>query len=206
VIAIVDYGSGNIKAIANIYHRLSIPAFVASTPGDLERATRIILPGVGAFDQAMQHLDDSGLRAALNKRVLEDRVPFLGICVGMQLLARRSDEGKLPGLGWIDADVRRFDDSQFHQRTHLPHMGWNDVEGTRGHPLLAGLAEAGDTSFYFLHSYYIACDRKEDILAETEYGGRFHAAVQSRNIHGVQFHPEKSHQNGVRMLKNFAEL
>lgn len=202
MIAIVDYGSGNIHAIANIYRRLEIPAFVASSPADLERADRIILPGVGAFDQAMAHLNESGLRAALNKRVLEDEVPFLGICVGMQLLARRSEEGTLPGLGWIDADVRRFDDRLFAQRTRLPHMGWNDIERTREHALLAALDD--QFGFYFLHSFYVACDEPADVLAETDYGLRFHAAVQVRNVLGVQFHPEKSHQNGVQLLKNFA--
>jgi glutamine amidotransferase len=204
VIAIVDYGSGNIKAIANIYSRLNVPAFVATTPTDLERATRIILPGVGAFDQAMQHLNQSGLRDALNRRVLGDAIPFLGICVGMQLLARRSDEGRLSGLGWINADCRRFDDSRFTQRTHVPHMGWNDVYAVRDHALFNG--HDGEAGFYFLHSYHVECDDGADVLGETEYGGRFHCAVHSRNIHGVQFHPEKSHHNGVRLLKNFAEM
>jgi glutamine amidotransferase len=204
MIALVDYGSGNIKAIANIYNRVRIPNFVATKPEDLARATKIVLPGVGAFDQAMQHLNDSGLKDALNQRVLEDRVPFLGICVGMQLLARRSDEGQLPGLGWIDADVKRFDDAQFTQRTHLPHMGWNDVGIVRMNPLLDGLGT--DASFYFLHSYYIACDRREDVLGETDYGSSFHCAVSARNVYGVQFHPEKSHHNGVRVLQNFAEM
>jgi len=202
MIAIVDYGSGNVQAIANIYRRLDIQTFLATSPPDLECADRIILPGVGAFDQAMSHLNESGLRATLNKRVLEDEVPLLGICVGMQLLARRSDEGSLPGLGWIDADVRRFDDSLFAQRTRLPHMGWNDIERRREHALLGALDE--QCGFYFLHSFYVACDRPQDVLAETEYGLRFHAAVQVRNVLGVQFHPEKSHHNGVQLLKNFA--
>lgn len=205
MIALLDYGSGNIKAIANIYHRLKVPHFVARTPDDVRRASKIVLPGVGAFDQTMQHLNDSGLRGALDERVHRDRVPFLGICVGMQLLARRSDEGKLPGLGWIEADVKRFDDTSFgHSRTHLPHMGWNDVEVVRPHRLLEGLK--GDASFYFLHSYYVACDRGEHVLGETPYGGRFHCAVGAGNILGVQFHPEKSHHNGVRVLQNFAEM
>lgn len=204
MIALVDYGSGNIKAIANIYNRVRIPNFVATKPEDLHRATKVVLPGVGAFDQAMQHLNESGLKDALNQRVLEDRLPFLGICVGMQLLARRSDEGQLPGLGWLDADVKRFDDAQFTQRTHLPHMGWNDVGVVRASPLLDGLG--ADASFYFLHSYYVACDRRDDVLGETDYGSQFHCAVNVRNIFGVQFHPEKSHHNGVRVLQNFAEM
>lgn len=205
MIALVDYGSGNIKAIANIYHRLKVPHFIATTPDDVRRATKIVLPGVGAFDQTMQHLNDSGLKTALEERVRREKVPFLGICVGMQLLARRSDEGKLAGLGWIDADVKRFDDAAFtDSKTHLPHMGWNNVDVIRRHRLLDGLN--GDASFYFLHSYYVACDRSEDVLGETEYGGRFHCAVGAGNIFGVQFHPEKSHHNGVRVLQNFAEM
>lgn len=204
MIGIVDYGSGNIRAIANIYDRLKIPNFVATTAADLERATKIILPGVGAFDQAMWHLNESGLREALNRRVLEQRVPFLGICVGMQLLARRSEEGTLPGLGWLEAEVRRFDDASFTQKTHRPHMGWNDVEVVRPHALFASLD--GDASFYFLHSYFVTCDHRRDVLGETNYGGRFHCAVHVGNVCGVQFHPEKSHHNGVRLLQNFAEL
>jgi len=204
MIALIDYGSGNIRAIANILGRLEIPALVASCPEHLDGATKIILPGVGAFDQAMEHLNNSGLRNALNQKVLDEQVPFLGICVGMQLLARRSDEGTLPGLGWIEADVRKFDDERFAQRTHLPHMGWNDVDIVREHPLFRNLTL--EPTFYFLHSYYVKCDRSENVLGETDYGGPFHSALNAGNVFGVQFHPEKSHQNGVRLLQNFAEL
>jgi glutamine amidotransferase len=204
MIGLVDYGSGNIQAIANIYARLNIPTFVAREVADLERATKIVLPGVGAFDQTMRHLEDSGLRKALTERVVTRGVPFLGICVGMQLLARRSDEGALPGLGWIDAEVQRFDHARFRQRTHLPHMGWNDVNVTNAHPLFAGLEQ--EASFYFLHSYHMVCARPENVLAEADYGGAFTCAVHAANIFGVQFHPEKSHQSGIRLLQNFAGL
>lgn len=204
MIGLVDYGSGNIQAIANIYGRLDIPCFVAKTADELARATHIVLPGVGAFDQTMGHLEESGLRDALTARVLQGKVPFLGICVGMQLLARRSDEGTRAGLGWIDAEVRRFDHARFTQRTHLPHMGWNDVELLRPNPLFAGLEQ--DASFYFLHSYYVECAAPADALAAADYGGPFTCAVQHENIHGVQFHPEKSHDGGIRLLRNFAEL
>ncbi len=202
MIAIVNYGSGNTRAIANIYQRLKIPTLLASLPADLDGVDRIILPGVGSFDQTMQQLLDSGMREALEARVLRDGLPFLGICVGMQLLAKRSDEGTLPGLGWIDAEVKRFDDARFHQRTHLPHMGWNDEVPVHEDPLFAGFQ--GGASFYFLHSYYMRCNDAADVLAETEYGGRFTCAVRRRNIWGVQFHPEKSHAAGVRLLENFA--
>lgn len=204
MIALLDYGSGNIKAIANIYGRLGVPYAVASKAEDLDRATRIILPGVGAFDQTLQHLHDSGLRDALTRRVLGDGVPFLGICVGMQLLAQRSDEGTLPGLGWVDGEVKRFDHARFTQRTHLPHMGWNDASVVRTHPLFAGLEP--EASFYFLHSYYFEAAHRADVLADADYGGRFTCAVHKGNIHGVQFHPEKSHQDGIRLLQNFAGL
>ncbi len=204
MIALLDYGSGNIRAIANIYGRLGLPHAIARRPEDLAGATHIVLPGVGAFDQTMTHLQGSGLRDALAARVLGDRVPFLGICVGMQLLAERSEEGRLPGLGWIAGEVRRFDHARFTQRTHLPHMGWNDAEVVRGHPLFAGLDPTA--SFYFLHSYYFEPARPGDVLAEADYGGRFACAVQRDNIHGVQFHPEKSHQDGIRLLQNFAGL
>lgn len=202
MIAIVNYGSGNIQAIANIYSRLAVPFAVAAQPSDLADATRIILPGVGAFDQAMDALDASGMRQALDACVLEDRKPILGICVGMQLLAKSSEEGRAPGLGWVDAEVRRFDRATVGRTTQLPHMGWNTVEPARADPLFDGVDVEG--GYYFLHSYYLSCEDNEDELASTEYGIRFTSAVRRANIYGVQFHPEKSHQNGVQLLRNFA--
>lgn len=206
-VGLVDYGSGNIQAIANIYGRLGVPVTFVRAPADLAGATHVVLPGVGAFDQAMGHLEASGLRDALTERVVRGGAPFLGICVGMQLLARGSEEGTRAGLGWIDASVERFDHARFAglaQRTHLPHMGWNDAVAARPHPLLAGLEPSA--AFYFLHSYFVRCDRREDVLADADYGGAFACAVQAGNIHGVQFHPEKSHQAGIRLLENFAGL
>lgn len=202
MIAIIDYGSGNIQAIANIYGRLGIPFTIADSPDDLASADRLLLPGVGAFDQAMTELDRSGMRRALDKAVLEDRMPILGICVGMQLLAKRSDEGVVPGLGWIDGEVKRFDHSDFKQATHLPHMGWNTIEPKRENGLFADVDLR--TGYYFLHSYYFACHDPADVLASTEYGAPFTCAVHRENVYGVQFHPEKSHHAGVQLLKNFA--
>jgi glutamine amidotransferase len=204
VITIVDYGLGNILAIANIYKRLDLPVTVASDAAILARAERIVLPGVGAFDWAMSRLQASGMRDTLDRLVLEDRRPVIGICVGMQMLARRSDEGTAPGLGWIDADVRLFDDARFTGATHLPHMGWNDVVPRSGDPLFAGLEQ--DARFYFLHSYYFEPREPSDTLGTADYGGPFCCAVRRGNVMGVQFHPEKSHQWGIRLLKNFAEL
>jgi glutamine amidotransferase len=204
MIAIVNYGSGNIQAIANIYGRANIPYVIASTADELAPAERILLPGVGAFDQAMNELDRSGMRAALDRAVLQEHKPILGICVGMQLLARRSDEGQAAGLGWIDGEVRRFDHSNFRQTTHLPHMGWNTVQPSRESRLFEGV-DLG-TGYYFLHSYYFSCADPADTLATTEYGSGFASAVQRDNVYGVQFHPEKSHQAGIQLLKNFALL
>lgn len=204
MIAIVNYGSGNIQAIANIYGRLNVPFRIASQPEDLSGAEKVLLPGVGAFDQAVSELNRSGMRRALDVLVLEDRRPVLGICVGMQLLARRSDEGTAEGLGWIDAEVRRFEQDRFHSPAALPHMGWNTVEPTVRHPLFRDVnLESG---YYFLHSYYVQCQHDEDVLAVTEYGGPFTSVVHRNNVFGVQFHPEKSHQSGIQLLKNFAEL
>ena len=204
MITIVDYGLGNIQAIANIYRRLDIPVTTAQDAATLAQAQRIVLPGVGAFDWAMSRLDASGMRETLDRLVLQDKRPVIGICVGMQMLARRSDEGSAAGLGWIDASVRLFDDARFVGPTHLPHMGWNDVAPRVADPLFAGLEQA--SRFYFLHSYYFEPHAPADVLATTDYGGEFCCAVRHGNVMGVQFHPEKSHQWGIRLLKNFADL
>lgn len=204
MITIVNYGLGNIQAIANIYRRLNIPVTVAGDESELERADRIILPGVGAFDWAMTRLEESGMRARLHDLVMVRKRPVLGICVGMQMLARRSDEGEQAGLGWIDADVRRFDEGAFKQQTHLPHMGWNDVMPVTAECLFRGMEPR--PRFYFLHSYYFSPSRPANTLGVTDYNGLFTSAVRSENIYGVQFHPEKSHHWGIQLLKNFAEL
>ena len=202
MIAIINYGSGNIQAIGNIYKRLNIPFVVAATPAELESADRVILPGVGSFDQAMRELDKSGMRQALEQFVIIDRKPILGICVGMQLLATSSEEGQALGLGWIDGVVKKFDRSDVGQATRIPHMGWNNVVPLKNNPLFAD-ADLGP-GYYFLHSYYFSCNNLEDVLAKTDYGIEFASAVSRGNIQGVQFHPEKSHQAGTQLLKNFA--
>lgn len=204
MIALVDYGHGNIQAFANIYKRLSIPVTLARTAEPLLNATHIVLPGVGAFDWAMERLDASGMRPTLDRLVLEQKLPVLGVCVGMQMMARCSDEGSAPGLGWFDAEVRRFDESRIQSRTHLPHMGWNDVDPTDDQGLFEEMGSAA--RFYFLHSYYFAPNDPSDVLATTEYGERFASAVRRGNVYGVQFHPEKSHGWGIQLLKNFAGL
>ena len=204
LIAIVNYGSGNIQAIANIYTRLGVPYVVASTPDELREADHFLLPGVGAFDQCIRQLNASGMRKPLDVLVRTTRKPILGICVGMQLLAQSSEEGVEPGLGWLDGRVLRFDDTRFHQATHLPHMGWNTVMPVRTNPLFDGVDLS--TGYYFLHSFHFTCAQGGDILATTEYGGPFASAVHRDNVYGVQFHPEKSHQAGIRLLKNFSQV
>ena len=204
MITIVDYGVGNVQALANIYRRLDIPTVLARSASELAGASHVILPGVGAFDWAMSRLEASGMRGALDELVQAQRKPVLGICVGMQMMAKGSDEGQLPGLGWFDARVRKFDEAKIQSRTHLPHMGWNDVDPVRPTGLLHDLGT--DARFYFLHSYYFAPNDPADVLATTVYGERFACAVQRGNLHGAQFHPEKSHGWGIQLLKNFAGL
>lgn len=203
MLTLVDYGLGNIHAFANIYKRLNIPFRIAKSADDLCVATKIILPGVGSFDWAMLRLDQSGMRQVLDELVVGRHCPVLGVCVGMQMMARMSEEGNLPGLGWIDATVKRFDESRFNQTTHLPHMGWNDVVPLSKETIFRHLDVP---RFYFLHSYYFASANHDQQLALTDYNGAFCSAVCSGHIFGVQFHPEKSHEWGVQLLRNFAEL
>ncbi|MCZ7383428.1 MAG: imidazole glycerol phosphate synthase subunit HisH [Candidatus Methanoperedens sp.] len=204
MIAIVNYGLGNIQALVNIYRRLNIPVAIADRADELRGADKIILPGVGAFDWAMTLLNESGMRKAIDEFVIEKRKPVLGICVGMQMMAQRSDEGILDGLGWIDAEVRRFDQSFFKEKMQLPHMGWNDVVPKKVDGLFRELENGA--RFYFLHSYYVLPSNPEWVLAVTNYGAPFASSVCAVNVYGVQFHPEKSHQWGIQLLKNFAEL
>lgn len=203
MITIVDYGLGNVKAFANIYRQLNIPVRVADGPQTLAGARKIILPGVGAFDWAMARLHASGMRDILDRAVLEEKADILGVCVGMQMMARRSEEGSEAGLGWIDAEVVKLDTARLNSRTQLPHMGWNEIDVRVSSPLFDKL---DGTSFYFLHSFHMAPANEGMILAKAEYGETFAAAVGTGNIYATQFHPEKSHAAGIGLLKNFAEL
>lgn len=203
MIMIVDYGLGNIQAIANIYVQLNVEAEIVESADRLELADKIVLPGVGAFDWAMECLSASGMVECLRERVVSKKCPVLGICVGMQIMGRRSEEGRLDGLGWIDAEVKRFDNKESPHPVQLPHMGWNDVVPRRTNDLFRGLDAP---QYYFLHSYYFKPRNDADVLATTHYHGCFPSAVCSNHMFGVQFHPEKSHAWGVRLLKNFAEL
>jgi glutamine amidotransferase len=184
---------------------LGIPAKRVGSPPELLGATRLILPGVGHFDDAMQRLNDSGIRPALEELVIDHSVPVIGICVGMQMLAEGSDEGSLPGLNWVPGRVRAFASHPDAVNLPLPHMGWNDVQPVAGASLFAvGFEEL--PQFYFLHSFYFDAHDKNDVAATAHYGADFNVAVSRGHIHGVQCHPEKSHHWGAQLLKNFAEL
>lgn len=204
MISIIDYGVGNISAFQNVYKRLDIPCRIARSVDDLQEVERLILPGVGHFDYAMNQLNRSGMRERIDHLVLIEKKPVIGICVGMQMMAERSQEGKETGLGWINAEVKKFDESKIQQVTRLPHMGWNDVVPCPEHPLFIGLEK--EAIFYFLHSFYFEVFNSGDSIATSHYGIDFTCAVNHQNIYGIQFHPEKSHSYGERLLKNFATL
>lgn len=204
MITIVSYGLGNIQAFANLYKMVNIPFAIASTPNELRAAKRIILPGVGSFDLAITRLNESGMRDILEDLVVGKGIPVLGVCVGMQMMAKRSDEGVLNGLGWIDADVKKFNEAAFTQKPHLPHMGWNNVLPQYDGGLFKNLGTGA--RFYFLHSYYVLPHNTDNVLAVTDYNGQFSSSLRSGNVYGVQFHPEKSHQWGIQLLTNFAEI
>jgi len=204
MITIIDYRVGNIFAFQNVYKRLDIPTKIAKTSQDLIDVEKLILPGVGSFDYAMSQLNASGMREKIDELVIEKKIPILGICVGMQMMGNRSDEGKMEGLKWIDSETLKFDEDLIRQRTKLPHMGWNDVTPVNNHPLFIGLEN--NAIFYFLHSYYFKCNNPIDSMAISEYGTSFSSAVNRDNVYGIQFHPEKSHRYGEKLLHNFANL
>lgn len=203
MIAVIDYGSGNVGAILNILRRHKVPHQLTGNPADFAGADRFILPGVGAFDPTMETLTRAGLVDALNEEVLGKGKKVLGICVGMHLLAEGSEEGELPGLGWVPGRVRKIDADRLDALPKLPHMGWNSIDITPGAALFDGVDAA--QGFYFLHSYYFDATEPGHVAARTSYGVDMPCAVQHGNVLGVQFHPEKSHGNGTRLFLNFAE-
>lgn len=204
MIGIVDYGLGNVKAFIEIFRRLNVPAILIRQPGDLENAQKLILPGVGSFDNAMNLLQKSGMTAVLSELVIDRRIPVLGVCVGMQILGNSSEEGVSRGLGWIRGVVKKIDFDPGQKMKYIPHMGWNTIEKIKDNKIFEGLDS--DARFYFLHSYVFDCDSEDDVLAVTYYGQSFTCVINCKNIYGVQFHPEKSHKWGVQLLKNFSEI
>lgn len=203
MVVVVDYGAGNLGSILNMLKKIGVDACISSNDLDIKRAEKIILPGVGAFDNAMENLVKLGLVDVLNDKVIRQKTPILGICLGMQLFSKKSSEGDLPGLGWIEAETVKFgfgDKKDFK----IPHMGWNRINMIQENPLFQGMFP--EARFYFVHSYHLMCANQSDILATTLHGYNFVSAIARDNIAGVQFHPEKSHKFGIKLLENFAKL
>lgn len=203
MITIVNYGMGNLGSVQNMLKRIGTPCKISSDVKEIETAEKILLPGVGAFDAAIQKIDELGLRSVLVYKALEQKVPFLGICLGMQLLTRSSEEGVLKGLDLIPAQTIKF---KFDNNSSLkiPHMGWNFVKQNNPSRLTEGFTS--DYRFYFVHSYKVVCDKNENSILKTNHGGEFDSAIQKDNIYGAQFHPEKSHKYGMHLLTNFSKI
>lgn len=203
MIVIIDYGLGNVRSILAKYEQMGEEVLISNTIEEIEMAERLILPGVGAFGTGMEHLADLDLIPILTRKVKKERVPILGICLGMQLLTNHSEEGSASGLGYIDAETRRFSFSD-NAPLNIPHMGWNTIQIEKDGPLFAEIPD--NSRFYFVHSYHVICSDKKDIGAVTQYGYDYSSVIQKENIVGVQFHPEKSHKQGIQLLRNFARL
>jgi len=210
MVVIIDYGMGNLRSILHKLEKLKFEATISDEPAVIDRATHLILPGVGHFATGMKNLTAAGLLDVLNKKVLEDKTPIMGLCLGMQLFTRHSEEGDAKGLGWIDGETRHFefgdadtDGRGRNARLRIPHVGWNLLNVKRACPMLADVQP--DQRFYFVHSYYVTCDRDEDIVATTHYGCDFVSVLRRDNIFGTQCHPEKSHRRGIEVIRRFVE-
>ena len=202
MIVIVDFLMSNLGSVVNMLKKIGVNATVSSNPSVIDKADKLILPGVGAFDNAIKNLENLGVVHSLNARVVQDKIPILGICLGSQLFAKRSEEGSLPGLGWIDAEVVRFKFDN-HSNLKIPHMGWNTIKATQECPIFQDMYE--DARFYFVHSYHFICNSEMNILTTSYYGYEFPSSIIKENIIGTQFHPEKSHKFGMKLFKNFVE-
>lgn len=202
MIVIVDYGMGNLYSVKNMLKYLGYDSDVTGEISRIEAADKLILPGVGNFGKAMDVIRQSGLVEVLNRKVLEEKTPILGICLGMQLLLEYSEEGDCNGFGWIPGEVKKFDFPE-HPELKIPHMGWDYIEKQKKSHLFSDLTDG--ERYYFVHSYYVKCRNSADVAATTEYGIRFDSVIQRNNIMGTQFHPEKSHRFGMEILGNFAK-
>ena len=203
MVGVIDIGIGNTGSLLNMLDRIGAKAGLLREPKELAAANALILPGVGAFDHGMSRLNSAGLVEPIKRRVLDDRIPLLGICLGMQMLGRGSEEGSLPGLSLLPATTVRLDFNGLPERLRLPHMGWNECRPAPGAALIDD--KDGTPRYYFVHTYHVICDTPEFVAGITHYGRDFTAAVQCRNVFGVQFHPEKSHRRGKKLLQRFIE-
>jgi len=204
VIVVIDYGMGNVGSVVNMLRKVGAEADATGEPARIAQATKLVLPGVGAFDAAMTRLHDRDLVPVLNRRVLDDGVPILGICLGMQVMTESSEEGDERGLGWFEGGTRRFRFDGPEPRLRVPHMGWNVIRAVKPTPLFDGMYD--EPRFYFVHSYHVYCRNVEDVMLTTDYGGTFVSGISRGNIYGVQFHPEKSHKFGMHLVRRFAGL
>jgi imidazole glycerol-phosphate synthase subunit HisH len=203
MIAIIDYGMGNLRSVKRKMDRIGVKSIITSDPEEIKKSDRIILPGVGHFAKAVSEIKNRGLWDLLKDQVLVEKKPVLGICLGMQLMAKYSEEGNSEGFGWFDAKVIRFKVSDTI-RYKIPHMGWNTITPLKDSSLFEKIAL--DSEFYFVHSYYVLCNNQDDVLAKTNYDFSFTSVFQTENIFGVQFHPEKSHDAGEMLLRNFINM
>lgn len=203
-IVIINYGMGNLGSIKNMFKHIGINAAVSDKITDIENADKLVLSGVGAFDSGMKNISDLGFIPVLNDKVLIRKTPILGICLGMQLFAKSSEEGKLSGLGWINADTVKFSFDDESGKLKIPHMGWNHVNVQRDSVLFKD--SSSESRYYYVHSYHLVCEDKKNVICTTHYGYDFPSAIEKENIIGVQFHPEKSHRFGMKLLSNFAQF
>jgi len=202
MIAIINYGMGNLGSMNNMFKRIGVKASIESQLGRIEQAEKLVLPGVGSFDAAMNRLNAiTGLRDLLEDKVMNEKIPILGVCLGMQILTSASEEGRQPGLGWIKGEAKRF---PRHDTLKVPHMGWNIASRESASLLTKNIGN--ESRYYFVHSYYVRVDNQSHSIMRTHYGFGFDSAIGNKNIYGVQFHPEKSHRFGMQILKNFSEI
>ena len=202
MVAIIDYGMGNLGSVINMLKKIGVASKITSDLEEIKTATKLLLPGVGSFDKAMQRINDSGIKEVLDYKALKEETPVLGICLGMQLLTNNSEEGIEKGLGYINASTKKFTFQD--NKLKVPHMGWNLVEKSTLSQLTTNFDE--ESRFYFVHSYYVEVEKQENSILKTTYGLEFDSAIQHKNIYGAQFHPEKSHKFGMKLLKNFSKI
>ncbi len=202
MIHIIDYGMGNLGSVRNMIKYLGFESKIASEVKEISSAKKLVLPGVGSFDNGMAKICELGLKSILDQLVIEEKIPILGICLGMQLMTGKSEEGTSRGLGWIDAETLKF--KQNGRKIKIPHMGWNSVNVISPNPLVKNMHS--ESRFYFVHSYYVKCNNDDNVIGKTDYGIEFASIICKENIFGCQFHPEKSHKFGMQILRNFSEL